>query len=147
MAASISQRIIDAVLAALTSAAPPSVTAKKGRKAPKNEPPVANVQVYWHHEAASGIGDPRKPMLMNRHMVLEIKVTVPGDDQDFDAQRQWIVAAMWSAGNFGGLAKNVSEAETIPYLEDSSESGTLTASAIRYAVEYTTAPGDLTAAH
>jgi hypothetical protein len=147
MAASLAQRIIDAVQAALTSGAPQGVSVKKGRKAPKNEPKAAHVQVYWHHEASSGIGDPRKPMLMNRQMVLEIKVTVPGEDEDFDAQRQWIVAAMWRAGNLGGLAKNVSEAETIPYLEDSSESGTLTASAIRYAVEYTTAPGDLTAAH
>jgi hypothetical protein len=145
--ASIPQRIIDAVKTALTDAAPQDVTVKKGRKAPKNEPKVAHVQVYWHHEAASGVGNPRKPMLMSRHMVLEIKVTVPGEDEDFDVHRQWIVAAMWNAETLGGLAKNVSEAETIPYLEDSSESGALTASAIRYAVEYTTAPGDLTAAN
>ena len=147
MAASIPQRIIDAVTTALTDAAPQGVTVKKGRKAPTSEKSLPCVQVYWHHEAASGIGDPRKPMLMSRHMVLEIKVTVAGEDEDFDTHRQWIVAAMWKAGNLGGLAKNVSEAETIPYLEDSSESGTLTASAIRYAVEYTTAPGDLRAAH
>ena len=147
MAESIAQKIMDMTKTTLADAAPEGVTVKKGRKAPKNEPKTAHVQVYWHHEAASGIGNPRKPMLMSRHMILEIKVTVPGEDEDFDTHRQWIVAAMWNAGNLGGLAKNVSEAETIPYLEDSSESGTLTASAIRYAVEYTTAPGDLTAAN
>ena len=56
-----------------------------------------------------------------------------------------IVAAMWNAGNFGRLVKNVTEAETVPYLEDSSVNDQLLAGAIRYAVEYTTLPGDITA--
>ena len=38
MPPSIPQRIIDAVKATLTDAAPEGVTVKKGRKAPKNEP-------------------------------------------------------------------------------------------------------------
>jgi hypothetical protein len=143
MAQSITQRIIDAVVAALMAAQPDGVTVKKGRKAPTNIDQL--VQVYWHIEHSVGITNPRRPALMTRNMVLEIKVTVAGDDEAFDVQRQWIVVALWNAGNLGGLVKNLSEAETIPYLEDSSVDGTITASAIRYAVEYTTLPGDLTA--
>lgn len=144
MPASIAQQIVDGVTAGLTAAAPSGRTVKKGRKAASNLDGVL-VQVYWHHETAKGIGNPRQPMQMQRFQVLEIKVTVPGDDEAFDAERQWIVAAMWNLGNLNKLANNISEAETVPYLEDSSVDGTITASAIRYAVEYTTLPGDLTA--
>jgi hypothetical protein len=144
MPASIAQQIVDGVTAGLTAAAPSGRTVKKGRKAPTNLTGVL-VQVYWHHETAKGVGDPRKPSQMHRFQVLEIKVTVPGDDEAFDVERQWIVAAMWSLGTLNRLAKNISEAETVPFLEDSSADGAITASAIRYAVEYTTLPGDLTA--
>jgi hypothetical protein len=144
MAQSIAQQIIDGVFQGLTAAAPAGRTVRKGRKAATNIDDV-QVQVYWHHEMSTGVGDPRKPMQMLRHMVLEIKVVVPGDDEAFDIERQWIVAAVWGLGTLNRLAKNISEAETIPYLEDSSADGTITASAIRYAVEYTTQPGDVTA--
>lgn len=143
--ASISQRIIDAVVQVLNDGAPQGVKVKKGRKAPSNESALPLVQVYWHIEQNKPIGNPRRPVLMSRHMTLEIKVTVKGDDDDFDTQRLWVVPAMWNAGNLGGLVKDATEAETVPYLEDSSVNDTITAGAIRYAVEYTTLPGDLTA--
>jgi hypothetical protein len=143
MAQSIRQRIIDQVVVLLAAAAPPLRKVRKGRKASNNE--GYYVQVYWHIEQVRAIGNPRKPMLADRNLTLEIKITVPGDDEVFDAECQWVVAALWTAGNLGGLVKNVSEGETVPYLEDSSVTGALTAGAIRYAVEYTTLPGDLTA--
>jgi hypothetical protein len=144
MAKSRAQQILDAVVAGLVAAAPAGSVVKKGRKAPTNlDGP--KVQVYWHYEKVRAIGDPRKPMMHSRNLVLEIKVTVPGDDEAFDVERQWIIAAMWNLGDLNRLVKDIEEAETIPYLEDSSEDGTITASAIRYAVEYTTLPGDLTA--
>jgi hypothetical protein len=146
MAQSITQRIIDAVIAALKTAAPVGRKVRKGRKSPQNESQMPMVQVYWHQETPVGVGNPRKPMMMTRHMVLELKVTVAGEDDAFDIERQWVVAAMWNAGTLDGLAKNISEAETVPFLEESSVNDSITAGAIRYAVEYATLPGDLTAA-
>lgn len=145
MAESIPQQFIGQVVQALTDAAPQGVNVRKGRRAPTNESMLPMVQVYWHIEQTKPIGNPRKPMLMERHMTLEIKVTVSGDDEAFDVQRQWIVAAMWRAGTFGGAVKDATEAETVPYLEDSSVNDQIVAGAIRYAVEYTTLPGDITA--
>ncbi len=144
MPASITKQIIDKVTATLKAAAPDGVTVEKGRKAPVDEQDCPKVQVYWHHEQPSPIGNPRKPILLSRSLVLEVKITVAGDDE-FDTQRQWVVATLWMAGNLGGLVKNLSEAETVPYIEDSSVNDSITAGAIRYAVEYTTLPGDLTA--
>jgi len=145
MADSIAQQFIGKVVATLTGAAPQGVNVRKGRKAPTNESMLPMVQVYWHVEQVKGVGNPLRPMLLSRTMMLEIKVTVSGDDNAFDAERQWIIAAMWNAGNFSRLVKNVTEAETVPYLEDSSVNDQIVAAAIRYAVEYTTLPGDITA--
>ena len=142
---SIPQQFIGKVVETLTGAAPQGVKVRKGRKAPTNEAALPMVQVYWHVEQSKAIGNPLRPMLLSRTMTLEIKVTVTGDDDAFDVQRQWIIAAMWNAGNFGKLVKNVTEAETVPYLEDSSVNDQILAGAIRYAVEYTTLPGDITA--
>ena len=142
--ASISQQIIDAVVNVPRTRPPIALKVRKGRKAPSNESILPLVQVYWHIEQTKPIGNPRRPMLMTRHLSLEIKITVKGDDDDFDAQRQWVVAAMWNADRLGGLVKDATEAETVPYLEDSSVNDSITAGAIRYAVEYTTLPGDLT---
>jgi len=144
MAQSITQRIIQAVVDVLTNAAPQGTNVKKGRKTPVNESALPLVQVYWHIENTHGVGNPRRPMLMTRNLVLEIKFSVAGDDEEFDAGRQWIVAALWNADTLGGLIKNITEAETVPCLEDSSVNQTITAGAIRYAVEYTTLPGDIT---
>jgi hypothetical protein len=145
MADSITLRILTAVYDALSAAAPDATTVRKGRKSPSSEAKCPMVQVYWHIEQNVGVGNPRRPMLMTRNLVMEIKITVVGEDEDFDAQRQWVVAALWNAGNLGGLVKNLSEAETIPVIDDSSVSGSMTAGAIRYAVEFTTSPGDITA--
>lgn len=141
------QNIIDAIVAALTAAAPTGCNVRKGRKAPENENMLPLIQVYWHMEQAKGIGNPRRPSLMQRNMTLEVKITVSGDDAAFDAESQWVIASLFAAGNLGGLVTNLSEAETQPFLEDSSVNDAITAGAVRYMVEYTTLPGDLTAAN
>jgi hypothetical protein len=119
---------------------------RKGRRAPESEKVLPLVQVYWYVEQTHALGNPRRPMKLQRNLTLEIKITTSGDDEAFDANAMWVVAAMWNAGNLNGLVTNLSEAETVPQLEDSSVNGAITAGAVRFMVEYTTLPGDMSAA-
>lgn len=142
------QQIIEYVKGVLEDAAPVGTTVRKGRKAPQNESKLPMVQIYWHIEQIhQSLGNPRRPMKLQRNLTLEIKITTAGDDIAFDEQCQWVITALWNAGNLGGLVTNLSEAETVPYLEDSSVNDAITAGAIRYVAEFTTLPGDVTAAN
>jgi hypothetical protein len=145
MGASITQQVMNTVTTTLQGSAPDGVAVAKGRKTAINEGSLPEVLVYWHQESIVPVGNPRRPSMLTRNLILEVKLTVNGTDEDWDFYRQWIIAAMWNAGTLGGLVKNLSEGETVPYLDDSSASGPLTSGAIRFAVEYTTLPGDLTA--
>ena len=144
MAASIPNQIVARVVDHLTAAAPSGTIVKKGRRHPVKVKGTL-VQVYWMKETVRTIGDPRRPTIHSRNGSLAVKVTVLGDDDAFDAERIWIVAAMNSIGNTPRLWKDISETETVFDVEESSEDGDVLANAILFAVEFTTLPGDITA--
>ncbi len=148
LADSISKRIILAVIGQLGAPESPPVNITRSRTIALSDECLPEISVYRVEEDPTFIGDPRRPTMAQRHIVLEIAITAEGDDDACEPYHQWVVRQMMalpSVGGFylGGLAKSVSEIKTVWNPDEGSDGSSMT-TFLRYRVEYLTLPGDIT---
>jgi hypothetical protein len=148
MADSIRKLITDAILMRLTGGLVPSKRINKNRRIPIGRHDLPMYSVYFIHEAPTPVGNPRKPVILDRKLLVETRIIVEGDDDAADPHCQWIIEQLGSGeplrdddGNVITMA--ISESETIFEPLEGSE-GSILITAIRWFVEYRTAPGDIT---
>jgi len=154
MADSIRKQITDAILQRLDGAPmdnAPSIANKrinKNRSLPPNRNELPMYSVYFMHEAPKPAGNMRRPVLLDRKLLIEVRVIVSGTDDDADPHCQWVTSRLGNGAQIqsqdgSNLTMSISELETIFDTLEGSE-GKVTLTGIRWTVEYHTNPGDIT---
>lgn len=154
MADSIRKRIIDALMARLDDGPAedsPSLADRrinKNRSIPIGKDELPMYSVYFIHESPTTVGNPRRPVVLDRRLLLEVRVIVRGTDDDADPHCQWVTAQLASVDRLPqedgtNLILNISEAETLFEPLEGSD-GKITVTSIRWTVEYKTLPADMT---
>jgi hypothetical protein len=120
----------------------------KNRHLPIGRDELPMYSTYFIHEAPTTVGDPRRPMILNRKLTVETRIIVHGNDDDADPHCQWVVAQLGGAERLIGLdgtrlTMSISEGETIFGPLEGSD-GKVSITTIRWVVEYKTLPADIT---
>lgn len=120
----------------------------KNRHIPIGRDEMPMYSVYFIHEAPTPAGNPRRPVILDRKLTIEIRIIVRGNDDDVDPHCQWVTGQMGSAGRLIAtdgmrLTLSISEGETVFESLEGSE-GKVTITSIRWVVEYKTLPADIT---
>lgn len=154
MADSIRKRIVDAVMAMLDGSGQPGIPTvasgrvNKSRRLPVGRHEMPMYSVYFINEAPTAAGNPRRPVILDRKLLIEVRIIVEGDDDAADKHVQWVTAKLGAAeriiaGDGTQLTLGVTETETLfEPLEGSEAKVTITS--IRWMVEYRTNPADIT---
>jgi hypothetical protein len=154
MADSIRKRITDAVLVMLDGNPAPGAPAlasgriNKSHRIPVGRHEIPMYCVYFLHEAPTPAGNPRRPVILDRKLLIETRIIVHGTDDDADQHCQWVISRLGTgqpvtASDGTALTMAISEAETIFEPLEGSE-GVVTVTSIRWTVEYRTNPADIT---
>jgi hypothetical protein len=153
VADSIRKRITDAIMALLdggdTSNAPTIASGRinKNRRIPIGRDELPMYSVYFIHEAPTAVGNPRRPVVLDRKLTIETRVIVQGNDDAADEHCVWVVSRLGGPDPLMDgdvrLTLNISEAETLFEPLEGSEGKILIVS-IRWIVEYKTLPADMT---
>ena len=149
MADSISKQIVTAMVALLSAdGGPDGMHITRERTFQISEDIMPEVAVYRLKEQTTQVGDPRRPVLIQRNFFVEIAITAARADGEpagdaCDLYQQWVVKQLASDLKLGGLAKSVTEVETDWTPEEGSNGGSMT-TFLRYRVEYMTPAGDIT---
>lgn len=155
MADSIRKQITDAVMQRLNGGpmphAPSIASGKinKSRRIPVGRHDLPMYCVFFVQETPAPVGgDRRRPVILDRKLLIEIRILVEGTDDDADVHCQWVIARLGSgdpikAADGTVLTMAISEAETLFEPLEGSE-GVVTVTSIRWTVEYRTNPADIT---
>jgi hypothetical protein len=148
MADSIRKQITDAILQRLAGGPVPSRRINKNRRIPVGRHDLPMYSVYFVNDAPTPVGNPRKPVILDRKLLVETRIIVEGDDDAADPHCQWVISQLGSgiplkATDGTPLTMAIYEGETIFEPLEGSE-GTILITAIRWTVEYRTKPGDIT---
>lgn len=155
MADSIRKRVVDALIRRLQGDEVTPLPAwldpaciNKNRSIPIGKDELPMYSIYFLNDPPTPIGNARRPVVMDRRLLIEIRVIVSGTDDDADPHCQWVTSRMASAGQLpqddgSNLALAIMESETIfEPLEGAIEEMTVTK--MRWTVEYKTLPADMT---
>ena len=155
MSDSIRKRITDQLLARLSGEATVprpiglgNVKLTKNRSSPVGPSDLPTYSVYFLHNMPKPIGDPRRAVLNQNHLVVEVRIIGNGNDDALDAHCQWVQLRMGTADRLyqpdgSHLCLSITEGETFfESLEGSEEERTVVRQ--QWVVEYQTLKADLT---
>ena len=155
MASSIRRRIVDALMARLggTPSLPRPARLEvakitKNRTSPISQSDLPTYSVYFLHNMPKAIGDPRRAMVNQNHLTIEVRVIVDGNDDQTDAHCQWVTACLGSADRLpqpdgSDLTNSIVEGETFfESLEGSQEERTVVK--MQWTVEFQSLKADMT---
>ena len=154
MASSIRKLITDIVLRLIDGGPLEDYPVLKGGRVDKNRHlPIGRDEfprysVYFIHESPRPVGNPRRPVILDRTLTIETRILVFGNDDEADQHCQWIISKLGGAEHLIGmdgtrLTLNISEGETVFAPLEGSE-GKITNTTIRWVIEYKTLPADIT---
>jgi hypothetical protein len=154
VADSIRKQITDEILSLLdggdTSNAPTldSGRINKNRHIPIGRDELPMYSVYFIHESPTPVGQQRRPVVLDRKLIVEIRIIVQGNDDAADEHCQWVTAQIGGNSRLIGsegkqLSISISEAETLFEPLEGSD-GKITVTSIRWVVDYRTLPADMT---
>lgn len=154
MADSIRKRITDEVMRLLDGgplADAPGLRngrVNKNRHLPLGRDEFPTYSVYFINDVPTATGNPRRPVILDRKLMIEVRILVQGNDDDSDVHCQWVTAQLGGkeriiALDGTQLTMSITEAETVFVPLEGSE-GKITNTAIRWIVEYKTLPADIT---
>lgn len=120
----------------------------KNRSIPVGRDEMPMYSVYFIHEAPTPVGNPRRPVIVDRKLTIETRIIVRGTDDDADPHCQWVTSQMGVgerlvATDGTRLTLSISEGETVFEALEGSE-GKVTFTSIRWVIEYRTLPADIT---
>lgn len=155
MADSIRKRITDQLLARLggdTVTPMPTglgtVKITKNRTSPISSSDLPSYSVYFLHNMPKPIGDPRRAVVNQNHLTIEVRIIANGNDDALDAHDQWVILRMGTADRLpqsdgSHLTLGIVEGETFfESLEGSQEERTV--HRIQWVVEFQSLRADMT---
>ena len=138
MADSITERILQAVVAVLDGTGKPAgVAVNRSRRQSIEKPQLPMISVYPVREEVTRATDNRRSPLVERRMRVQVKCRVVGDDQANDALRKWVVRSLMADQSLGGLALEISE-ESTDWDADDATDADYSVAAVDFVVRYTT---------
>jgi hypothetical protein len=154
MADSVRKQIVDKIMQRLDggpfSDAPTIYSGRlnKNRSIPIGRDELPMYSVYFIHEAPQAVGNPRRPVILDRRLTIETRIIVRGTDDDADPHCQWVTSQLGNpepitAPDGKRLTLSIAEGETVFAALEGSE-GKVLNTAIRWVVEYKTLPADMT---
>lgn len=138
MADSYTERVLQAVVAALDGAGKPAgVTVNRSRRQSIEKSQLPMISVYPIREEVTRATDNRRSPLVERRLRVEVKCRVVGDDQDNDALRKWAVQSVMADQSLGGLALETTE-ESTDWDADDAADADYSVAAVDFVVRYST---------
>lgn len=138
MAVSYTERILQAVVAALNGANKPAgVTVNRSRRQSIEKSQLPMISVYPIREEVTRATDNRRSPLVERRVRVEVKCRVVGDDQANDALRKWAVQSVMADQSLGGLALEITEQSTDWDADDATDAD-YSVAAMEFVVRYST---------
>jgi hypothetical protein len=144
MADSRTEQILQAIVAVLDAEEKPGgVTVNRSRRQAVKPEELPMLSVYPVQEDVTRARENRLSMVVNRHLLFQVRCRAIGEDEELDPLRQWTVEALHADPSLGGLALEVLEESTKWNAEDASDSDYSVAD-MEFRVRYVTARDDLT---
>lgn len=138
MADSFTERVLQAVVAALDGAGKPAgVTVNRSRRQSIEKSQLPMISVYPIREEVTRATDHRRSPLVERRLRVEVKCRVVGDVQDNDALRKWAVQSVMADQSLGGLALEIVE-ESTDWDADDATDADYSVAAVDFVVRYST---------
>jgi len=144
VADSYTERILQAVVAALDGAGKPAgLTVNRSRRQSieKNQLPMISVYPI-REEAQPATENARRSPVMERNLRVQVKCRIAGDDKANDPIRKWAVQSVMADPSLGGLALGITE-ESTDWDADDATDADYSVAAIDFLVRYTTSRYDL----
>ncbi len=142
MADSYTERLLQAVVAALDGAGKPAgLTVNRSRRQSIEKSQLPMISVYPIREEVTRATDNRRSPLVERRLRVEVKCRVVGDDQANDALRKWAVQSVMADQSLGGLALEITE-ESTDWDADDATDADYSVAAVDFVVRYSTSRFD-----
>jgi hypothetical protein len=146
MADSRTEKILQAIVAALDAAGKPSgSTVNRSRRQAVEPSELPMFSVYPKEEAVKLATESRRTGVADRALTVQVRCRAAGTDEQLDPLRQWVVAALAADLSLGGLAINVVEMGGPWDAADASDND-YSVCEMDFSVRYTTARANLTLA-
>ena len=143
MADSYTERVLQAVVAALDGAGKPAgVTGNRSRRQSIEKSQLPMISVYPIREDVTRATDNRRSPLVERRLRVQVKCRVVGDDKDNDPVRKWAVQSVMADQSLGGLALEIME-ESTDWDADDATDADYSVAAVDFVVRYTTSRSNL----
>lgn len=143
MADSYTERILQAVVAALDGAGKPTgLTVNRSRRQSIEKAQLPMASVYPIREEVELATESRRSPITVRALRVQVKCRVVGDDQANDALRKWAVKAVMADQSLGGLSLEITEESTDWDADDASDAD-YSVAAVDFLVRYSTSRFDL----
>jgi hypothetical protein len=138
VADSYTERVLQAVVAALDGASKPAgVTVNRSRRQSIEKSQLPMISVYPIREEVARATDHRRSPLVERKLRVQVKCRVVGEDWDNDALRKWAVQSLMADQSLGALALEIIE-ESTDWDADDATDADYSVAAVDFVVRYST---------